>query len=233
MFPKRVKSLSLRGLAIFIALVCVWLAITVNSARRQAKSVAQIESLRGYVLYDYEAKVESNKELVDGSTTDLGLSRRTAPQSSWPQWLIRAAGRDLFHQVEMAYVWVDQSDVDTREIVNSLPGLKELKLHGYAATPGAIEAASRLRRLELLVIEGKFTRLGEDSLVSLRRSRQLRGLSLKHVSLSDRDLESLQPLPNLEFLFWEGCRLNGQPLEPGLLTNRDKIQAFLQETSPP
>ncbi len=226
------KTLSLRGLAILVALMCAWLAITVNSARRQAKGVARIQSLRGYVLYDYEAQVES-KWLVDDSTTDLGLSRQPDPQSSWPQWLIRAAGRDLFHQVEMAYVWVGQSEVDTREIVNSLPGLKELKLHGYAATPGAIEAASRLRRLELLVIDGKATRLGEDSLVSLRRSRKLRGLVLKHVSLSDRDLESLQQLPNLELLFWEGCRLNGQPLEPVLLTNRDKIQAFFQETLPP
>lgn len=227
------KSLSLRGMAIFIVLVCVWLAMTVNSARRQAKSVARIESLRGHVLYDYEVEVVRSQVLVDGSTTDLGLSRQPDPQSSWPQWLIDAAGRDLFHNVEMAYVWVDQPEVDTREIVNALPGLKELKLHGYAALPGAVESASRLRRLELLVIDGEFTRLGEDSLVSLAGARQLKSLAIMHVSLSERDLESLQQLPNLEWLFWEGCRLNGQPLEPGLLTNRDKIQAFLQNPLSP
>ena len=112
--------------------------MTVNSARHQAKSVARIESLRGHVWYAAETTSKYNRVLMDGSTPDLGLSRQPNPQSSWPEWLIRAAGRDLFHQVEMAYVWVDQSEVDTREIVNSLPGLKEPNRHlrrGHAKPP--------------------------------------------------------------------------------------------------
>lgn len=230
---KSINNLSLRGLAIFIALVCIWLAMTVNLACRQAKSVARIEAMRGHVLYDYEVEVVRNQVLADGSTTDLDLVRRTDPQSSWPQWLIRAAGRDLFHNVEMADVWSDQPEVDTRAIVNSLPALKELDLHGYAATPGAVEAASRLPRLEMLFINGQATRLGEDSLVGLAGSRKLRGLAIKHVSLSERDLESLRQLSNLEYFSCEGCRLNSQPLEPVMVTNHDKIQAFLQNPLSP
>ena len=125
-------------MALLIALVCVWLAMMVNSARRQANSVARFESLRGHVWYDAETTSKYKRALMDGSTTDLGLSRQPNPQSSWPEWLIRAAGRDLFHQVEMAYVCVDQSEVDTREIVNSLPGLKEPNRHlrrGHAKPP--------------------------------------------------------------------------------------------------
>ena len=45
---------SLRTLLLLIAVLCVWLGIQVNAARRQREAVAAIQSAGGSVVYDYE-----------------------------------------------------------------------------------------------------------------------------------------------------------------------------------
>ena len=47
---------SLRMLLVVVTVLCVWLAIKVNAARRQKEAVAAILSAGGTVNYDYQLK---------------------------------------------------------------------------------------------------------------------------------------------------------------------------------
>jgi hypothetical protein len=137
---KSVKALSLRGLMLVITLGCIGLGITVDRARRRAKSSTSSNALGGYVRYDDESEVVRSIALANGGTFDLVRIDRSDPESAWPPWLLAAVSRDFFHKVEAAHLWTEPTDVDTREIVNSLPQLKKLVLHGDAA-PEAVKAA--------------------------------------------------------------------------------------------
>jgi len=51
---RRWFQFSLRTLLVLLTVLCVWLGVTVNRARKQREAVAAIEALGGYVRYEYQ-----------------------------------------------------------------------------------------------------------------------------------------------------------------------------------
>src|SRR5262245_20190172 len=112
---RRWLRFNLRTLLIMITLLCVWLAMQFNSARRQKEAVAAILKAGGSVAFDYQiasSSVESDFLVID---------RDAAPR--WPQWLRRVFGDDFFRTA----IQVDFNDATTEAVLEQLANLPDLR----------------------------------------------------------------------------------------------------------
>ena len=96
---RRWFQFSLRTLFVLVTLFCIWLALTVNAARKQREAVAAIEALGGRVFYEYEWSFPS-------------------PEPSGPKWLRELVGEEYFFTI---------IDVDLRSTKVTDAGLEHLK----------------------------------------------------------------------------------------------------------
>src|SRR5262249_53009335 len=119
-----------------IAVLCVWLGIQVNAARRQKEAVATIQKAGGKVLYDYQVvpKIDLN----------------ATPPS--PEWLRQCIGDDYFRTAVVAAfnrVTICKGDLDQ---LDKLPCLTELLVYECEIRDADLIALAELRQLEVLLL---------------------------------------------------------------------------------
>src|SRR5262245_18603147 len=88
---RRWLRFSLRTLLVAMTILCVWLGLKVNAARRQREAVAAIAKSGAIIRYDYEMIS------VPGSPNTLGYNPNAAPPG--PAWLRGFLGEDFFCDV--------------------------------------------------------------------------------------------------------------------------------------
>jgi hypothetical protein len=161
---------SLRTLLVVITVLCVWLGIQVNAARRQKHAVAAILKSAGEVVYDYQMFPEGQpKQFLLDKNAEL----------SEPAWLRQLFGIDFLHTVFGAYLINDRTipASDFAQLA-SFKSLKRLQIAGPKI------AGDR---------EGTERAIQNSDLVSLGTFRELRELLIYHVESDGTCLAILAP----------------------------------------
>lgn len=162
--PRRFQF-SLRALFVLVTIVGIWFGVQVNSARRQAAIVSDIEQVGGDVYYDWQL------EPGVGATHPPG-----------PAWLRKLIGDDYFQTVLVAYINDPYLEEERLPAVDQLPALRNLVLQETQTGDATMRRISKLKHLWSLDISQ--TNVTDMGLVHLARLRTLKRLS---VGTWDRD----------------------------------------------
>jgi len=113
---------SLRTLFVLVTVLCVWLAVTANRARKQRAAVGVIEGLGGRVYYDYE-----ESDPVRWMLIPAGAIKK--PQPPGPVWLRELIGEEYFVSVTQVYFSHNTQITDAGlEHLRGLTNLRQLLL---------------------------------------------------------------------------------------------------------
>jgi hypothetical protein len=136
---RRWFAYSLRTLFVVVTVLGVSLGPAMYHARQQKETVALIESLGGFVYYDYE-------EAPDGSFV--------ARESPEPAWLWNIIGKDICFNVVAVFNGVNTTD-ETLERVSKLRYLHLLDVtSSVGVTDNGIKHLEGLTELDTLLLEG-------------------------------------------------------------------------------
>src|SRR5215471_19817094 len=109
---------SLRTLLLLMTILCIWLGLQVNAARRQREAVAAILKAGGDIAFDYQLIRQP-----DGTLTKNPKPQEASPNA--PRWLREYLGDEYFRRVE----WVNVSKKTLSESdfqkLSELPDLKD------------------------------------------------------------------------------------------------------------
>jgi len=152
---------SVRALAVFVlvcAVVCSWLAVEMQQARRQREAVAAIEKAGASVGYDL---------LFDGHSW-------VGEPGPVPAWLVTLAGEDFFIDVgSVQFSYGDVTDDDLKQL-EQFPRLRRLWLDGTDVTDAGLEHLGGLSHLRQLGLsETAVTDAGMKHLIGLSDLQQL------------------------------------------------------------
>ena len=176
---------SLRTLFVLLTVLCVWLAVTVNRARKQREAVAAIEELGGVVYYDFQ---------VDNSR---GLLRAKLPG---PKWLRELVGDEYFVSVHFVDLGNTQVTDAQLEHLKGLSNLQALVLDRTQVTDAGLEHLKGLTNLQTLSLRN--CRITGAGLEHLKGLTNLQSLNLRDTRITDAGLVHLKGLTNLEWLVW-------------------------------
>ena len=122
---RRWLRVSLRTVFLLVAILCIWLGLKVNAARKQAEAVATIRAAGGTVYFDNQ--IEAERKSHAGK-----LSFNPKAVSSTPAWLRALFGDDFFRTAVAASLSSNNED-PTSEIpmqrICELPELRNLELN--------------------------------------------------------------------------------------------------------
>jgi len=196
---------NVRTLLLVITVLCVWLGLQVNAARRQRNAVAAILKAGGTVYYDYQIVFETSVQWPIKSFDD------TKPPPG-PAWLRRQIGDDYFRTVAAVYfldiATVDKADLDR---LAELRGLKALLSSGTAIVDKDLTVLASLHELEALVLI--HTPVNGSILASLPNPRCLNSLWLIETDVDDAAIESIEKMTGLVHLRLTSSRITDAGLE--------------------
>jgi hypothetical protein len=185
---------SLRSLLLFVtacAVVCSWLAVTIQSQRRQAEAARAIEKLGGYALSKptWLGRLLRDDSLL--TVTNVGLSDTKATDDELVR--IEALG-------ELKALWLTNTRITDAGLVH-LQGLGRLETLGLDGATKITDVGllhlQELTRLRCLVLID--TQVTDAGLVHLEGLSQLKELDLCGTNVSDEGVKKLQQaLPNCE-----------------------------------
>ncbi len=133
---RRRLRFSLRALLIVITVLCIWLGIQVNAARRQREAVTAILKIGGEVLFDYQLVPPPPGEPVEWM-----VDRPAAPPG--PEWLRSRIGDDYFRNVFSVAIngkIITESDLKQ---LSKLPKLKQVFINNTKIVPDGTAIAQR------------------------------------------------------------------------------------------
>lgn len=176
---------------IAVAASCVWLGWQCDFARRQREAVVKVEELGGFAFYSHE---------WDDSNDFLSL---TATRKPWPTWLEKLVGIDSLDPVVAA--WLDGGsevkDSDLAWILDRLPRLRSLNLHGASITSAGISRIAELPKLRTLDLAD--TCINDSAMPNIGQLHALRSLDLCHTRVTDHGLLVLHRLRELRSIYVE------------------------------
>jgi hypothetical protein len=181
---------SLRMLLVIVTVLCVWLGVKVNAARRQKAAVEAFLKAGGSFSYDYETvQVRVDPDRL------AGVPNAVPPE---PQWMRVCFGDDLFHSVvEFILVSHEISQADFSKL-NGAPDVWYLIFTD----------------LKIIDSSGNARPIGDDELKIIGRLAQLRRLILCKCDVHASGLESLVSLRHLRDLDLNGSRADDLAVEP-------------------
>jgi hypothetical protein len=221
---------SLRTLLLLIAVLCIWLGIQVNAARRQREAVAVLLNAGAEIYYDYQM-VPLVTATPPGSFAPPGIRlpdtwADVSQLPPGPAWLRERIGDDYFRTVVDVYCRGTFQKSDLDELVE-LPHVKEFVLVGTGFHDEDLTALGELRQLEVLQFSG--TPINGSILAQLPNPRRLKNLHLSHTNIDDTALEEIEKMTGLEVLGLDGTHVTDAGLRHlRNLTNLRNV--YLQNT---
>jgi hypothetical protein len=205
----------LRSLMIALTVLCVWLGLKVNAARRQHAAVQAILQAGGEVSYDYQIVPIT----LPGYTEDYNIDRKAV--SSVPSWLRSVFGDDFFRNVtDVGFYHNIPAGFDLNRLID-LPTIRGVAIR---ANPAAeINVPLRPIRDAELAVFGRLSRLhqlrlfgqevegpGMQSLVGLSHLRQL---GLYGTIINDEGLKQIGKLTTLQNIMLTADRISDAGLQ--------------------
>ncbi len=198
---------SLRGMLLAVTLVCIWLSVQVNSARRQRQAVEAILKAGGGISFDYQ------KVAVPGKPNAFEIDRDAPPVG--PGWLRAGLGEDYFRTaIGVSLPGNEISETDFALLAN-LPRLESVFLCEVKVVPQNSGSKRRIQDTDLKIFKNlnqlrEFTLLTSDvdgsGLASLLNSKQLTDLRISNSPINDQGLVQIGKLTALEKLIIEPPR---------------------------
>jgi hypothetical protein len=194
-------------LLILITVLCIWLGIKVNDARRQRQAITAILNAGGTFFYDYQSRIGPS-----GNADDIRSFDPNAP-SPGPGWLRKLVGDDYFSNVVAVDLYertISESDF------KKLPNLRAIVNLDLIKTKLETENGTRA--------------LDNRDLALLCGLTELRVLSIRDAKIDGDGLSHLSKLKHLWYLDLGQTRVDDQAmLHIGKMTNLGSL--MLDETS--
>jgi hypothetical protein len=197
----------LRTLLLLVAVLCVWLGLRVNAARRQHAAERTIERLGGRISYRYQVQHDSTGRTVINPTVPL-------PYPPWCRGLLEGVFPLAVDSVSLRDTEATDRDL---ECLHSLSQLRHLDLSNTKVTDDGLVIATRLPKLRSLVLIG--TSIGD------RGVEHLKGLPLEQLVLwkthvTDAGVHHLGGMTTLRLLVLDETQITDAALEDvGQLVN--------------
>jgi hypothetical protein len=193
---RRWLRFSLRTFLLVLTVVCIWLGVKVNQARRQKESVAALKA-RG--MWFYHAHQRDNA-YPDGINPDHELVV--------PKWLDELAGYDFFRTVISVQGHEPVSDEDLVHLAG-LPYIEHLYVTGSGSnlTDAGLNHLPRPDRLVTFDMQRR-TLVGDGFVKRLRNAKGLERLGLRRSRITDEGLLAIRNLTNLKHLYLSGTKIS-------------------------
>jgi hypothetical protein len=171
---------SLRSLLLLVAVVAIPLASHVNRVRNQRLVVAELSSVGGGVIYDYDFQQPSLQE------------------PTGPRWLRSMVGDDFFAQVSEVDINHDQVTDQMLARIATLPALSNLLLCSGRISDSGLGHLAELSTLQRVDVQSPG--ISDASLAQLAKIKGLKYLTVSSPKLTDAGLEYIAKLKELEDL---------------------------------
>jgi hypothetical protein len=211
---RRWLRFNLRTFLLLVTVLCVWLGVKVNHARRQKEAVEALRTLGFRVYYEHW-------RTGDGSF-DLSKTLEV------PTWLLSLAGDDFFQRVVSVEVGPASIDEDLVHLA-ALPHIESLHVSGRG---NAVSDAglSHLPRPDRLVhFAGVKSSVGDAFVTRLAHAKLLM-LELSGTRVTDKGLQALPRLPELQQLDLGNTRIGDKGLATALRDTSSLVALFLPGT---
>jgi len=183
---------SLLGFVLVCAVVCSWLAVQMQQARRQKEAVEALGHFTGCIFYDYQCS-----------------GRRWEPPGH--AWLEEVLGEDFFADIEMVSGLNDALTDAEMEHLESLPRLRVLRMSGRGVTDAGLTHLEGLTQLrDLVLVDSHITDAG---LVHLETLARLEVLHLRWMPITDAGLVHLKGLKGLRELSLHATRVTPEGVQ--------------------
>ena len=189
---------SLLVLIVVVAIVCSWLSVRMQQARRQREVVEGAESAH----YDYQFDPDVNWQANP-------LFQAKPPEPPGPPWLRNLLGVDFLSDV--TYVDYKQATDAGLEHLKGLTNLRSLWLDNTQVTDAGLEHLKGLTSLQLLGLNR--TKVTDAGLMHLKGLTSLQILGLDRTQVTDAGLVHLKGLTNLVSLDLENTEVADVGLE--------------------
>jgi hypothetical protein len=184
---RRWLRFSLRTFLLFVTVLCVWLGLRVNEARRQKEAVAALRGLGVYVNYEHW-RVNGDLETFD-STQQLDV----------PQWLRDVTGDEWFGRV-VALRFLPPYDDEALVHLAALPDVQGLYLAGTGNNFTDAGLAHLPRPDRLVHFQASQTLVGDEFVKRLASATEMEVLSLGGTQVTDESVRRLSGLTKLKVL---------------------------------
>jgi hypothetical protein len=198
---RRWLRFSLRTFLLSVTVLCVWLGMRVNQARRQKDAVAVLRD-RGATIYYAHQRSDTNPRQFLASK-ELAV----------PHWLRELAGDDFFQRVatvELSFY----GDVTDKSLIHlvAFPNVESLIFPNWAVrvTDAGLVHLPRPDRLVRLSADG--TSIGDGLVTRLANASRLEYLDLGATRVTTDGIRSLVGLANLKFLSLSDTNLGDDAL---------------------
>jgi hypothetical protein len=176
---------------LLVTVMCVWLGVKVNQARRQKEAVAALKELGAGIRYAHQQSEDNPRVYLVDQELDV------------PRWLRDLTGDDFFQSVELVEFLRPVSDDDLVHL-SALPEIESLSflyLSSHAGGNVTDAGMAHLPRPDRLVhFHASDMRIGDEFLKRLGGAARLEDLSLDNTNVTHRGLATLDGLTSLEFL---------------------------------
>lgn len=191
---RRLTSFSLRTALIGMTVLAVWLGLHMNSVRKQQAAIEAFQRYGGRMHYDYELALADHFRF------------KMNAESSMPNWLLKAFGRDHFHSVaSIQMVRGAQHDADYEQVfrqLGSFPKLERLWLADTQLTDRELRYVGQVAELRILDIQSGYE-ITDQGVTHLLNLNQLEHLCLRNSQMTDISLRPLTRFSELKKL-WIG-----------------------------
>lgn len=180
---------------LLVTIVGIWLGIEARKASRVRRAVAELNTLKAQIFYDYE---------WDMSITGAGIPRRLAnAEPSGPTWLRKVIGYEYF--VDIVSVTATAA-TDGLEFLGDLPDLQCLSVERSTITDAALPRIGLQTHLRYLWLEN--TAISDAGLAHLRGLKELRYLYMRDTDVTTQGVKELkQFLPNIRVCYGRGMQI--------------------------
>ena len=218
---------SLQTFLIVITFVAIWVAVETNRASGQRRAVEALSNY-GYVIYEHEFV---NSAAMQGSYGGKNSQRVDwGRETPGPRWIRRLVGDDYFRRVVNVDV---AAHPDVFEQIQNLSDIKKLRVDAYYLRDEDLAKLGMLPKLRHLSIMGA-PQVSDDGLKHLLAAN-LRFLSITHTPITDRAVETLSQLKQLEQLglAYTNVTVEGSEKLRNLLPNTEVTMNEAQRYAPP
>jgi hypothetical protein len=206
---RRWFRISLRTMLLLLTLLCIWLGVKVNQARRQKEAIAALRSIHQNVVLYHQQR--------DGGYPDF------AAEHPAPAWLRQITGDDFFQRVRGIG---GGNAAFTDEFAPHLSAFDDLTWLRIGDSPASDEVLCQIGDLSSLeTVQFIKTPVGDRFMERLASARKLQHLTLDHTRVTDDGLKRLSHLQQLQ-----SVQLINSPIEnDGLrgLSNSRNLQALV------
>jgi hypothetical protein len=194
---------------LFLTLLCIWLGVKVNQARRQKEAIAALRSIDAAIRFHHQLDEEGKEELTSEPPGPAWLRQITGDEyfqrvhtvsaSSVAFTDEYAAYLSAFKDLAKLHIWSIEATDEVLAQIGDTDDLEEVEVIDCAVGDLFIARLAHSKRLKTLTLDT--TRVTARGLKALEGLRQVRSLKINNSPIGNDGLIGLRSMTNLEYLY--------------------------------